>query len=232
MKSYWSLFVLLVVFSCLGCSDSPPQQKPVSDQVDSREIVVDPEQDKKQIHDCFYSYKRAILEDKGDEAFQCLDKRTRDYFAKMLQLVKTASRDEVEQLSLMDKMQVLIMRNNVPKSELLSMTGDELLIYAINHGMVGKNGTSNLEAGTIIVEGGFGKVEMVVRGKNSGLFYHFYKEDGQWKLDLTSSFPAAQAALNTVIQQSGQSENDFILNIIRMTSRTKQNDDIWEPISE
>ena len=232
MKSCLPLFVLLLVLPCLGCSDSPPQQKPISDQVDSRETVVDLEQDKKQIHDCFYSYKRAILEDKGDEAFQCLDKRTRDYYAKILQLVKTANRDEVEQLPLMDKMQILIMRNNVPKSELLSMTGDELLIYAINHGMVGKNGTSNLEAGPITVEGDFGKMEIVVREKNSGLTYHFYKEDGQWKLDLTSSFSMAKVAMNTVIQQSGQSENDFIFNMIRLTSRTKPNDDIWEPIGE
>jgi len=232
MKSCLPLFVLLVVLPCLGCSDSPPQQKPISDQVDSRETVVDPEQDKKQIHDCFYSYKRAILEDKGDKAFQCLDKRTRDYYAKILQLVKTANRDEVEQLSFLDKMQVLIMRNNIPKSELLSMTGDELLIYSINHGMVGKNGASNLEAGTITVEGEFGKMEIIVKQRNPGLVYHFYKEDGQWKLDLTSSFPMIQVGMKLLVKLSEQSENDFIMDVIREMPSKNPSNDIWEPIGK
>lgn len=194
--------------------------------------IVNIEREKQRIKDCFYKYKSSILNSDGNEAVQYLDQKTKDYYAQLLEWALTAKRTEVERLSVLDKMQVLIMRYRVPAEQLRNMTAEELLVYSIDKGMVGKNSVEKLETGMITVDGNFGKATILSDGKDTRMSYHFNKENGQWKMDLTSTFPVLRIAMDAAIKQSGQSEKEFIFMAIGSTSPKQPTDDIWNPIGK
>ena len=59
---------------------------------------------------CFSNYKRAILNDQGEEALKYIDANTLTYYEGILEKTKTADSIMVDKLPLMDKMMVLIVR--------------------------------------------------------------------------------------------------------------------------
>ncbi len=178
----------------------------------------------------FDNYKTAILNDQGEEAVKHVDSRTIKYYGDMLELVKHANEAEVNALSAVDKMMVLTVRHRTSKEDILSFDGKELLVYAIKSGMVGKNSVSENTIGEITIDKNFAKGQLISKGQKAPFYFHFYKEDDQWKIDLTSIFAVATATFENVIQQSGQEENEFIFSILEMVSGKKPGPEVWEPV--
>lgn len=178
----------------------------------------------------FDNYKSAILNDKGEQAINYVDSRTLKYYSDILETAKTADSLAVNQLGLMDKIMVLTLRHRTPKKELLAFDGKKLFTYAIKEGMVGKNSVMNVSIGNVEVDTNFAKGQLVTNGQQAPFYFHFNKEDGGWKIDLTSILPASETAFKSVIKQSGQSENDFLLNLLTMLTGNKPNNSIWKPV--
>ncbi len=186
--------------------------------------------DKELVLKSFDNYKNAILTDKGEIAADFVDSRTMNYYSIILDKVKTADSIEIESMGLLDKLSVLTMRHRVPKKDLLSFNGKSLFIYAIDNGMVGKNSVANAELGDVVTNGDFSKAEFVVSGQKTPFFFHFYREDKIWKIDITHIFSLGTAGFKKIIQESGESENDFLTNILEMLTGKKPKEDIWKPI--
>src|SRR5690606_46733 len=108
--------------------------------------------------------------------------------------------------------------------------GEGLLIYAIKEGMVGKNSVANNTIGDITIDENFAKGQLVVNGKEAPFYFHFYKEEDLWKIDLTSIFPIAETAFKKMQQDSGQEENEYLLTILEMLTGNKPGDEIWNKI--
>ena len=186
--------------------------------------------DKELVLESFQKYKNAILNDKGTLAANLLDSRTVNYYSTILDDVKTADSLEVDSMGIMDKMTVLIMRHSTPKNDLLKFDGKSLLIYAIDNGMVGKNSAVNAELGEVTTHDDFAKAEFLVNGQKTPFFFHFYREDNVWKIDLTHLFSLVSMSFKKMIQGSGENENDFILNLIEISTGKKPTENIWKPI--
>jgi hypothetical protein len=220
-----------LVFSCFlllsACAGSADRDKV---NADSTQSGIDDEMEAKAVVESFASYKSAILNDKGEVAVKYVDSRTISYYSKVLDLVKNADSSKVESLGLLDKLMVLIIRHKAPKEEILSFDGKGLLVYSINNGMIGKNGAANNSIGEVTVVDDFAKGQLVVSDKPTPLAFHFYKEDDQWKVDLTSAFPASEAAFQQMVDQSGQAENEYLLSLLEMTSGKKAGSEIWQPV--
>ena len=184
----------------------------------------------KLIRETFENYKSAILSDKGEEAFNYVDSRTLDYYTKIIDLVKKADKTEIEGLSLMDKMMVLSIRHRAPKEAIVSFDGKGLFVYAIEQGMVGKDSVMNNEIGEVSVQGDFAKGQLLVNKTASPLYFHFYKQDGNWKVDLSSIFPDANLALQQIIKDTGLSEEDYIFSSLETLTSKKPGEEIWEKI--
>lgn len=144
--------------------------------------------------------------------------------------IKHADSLEIEALTILDKMTVLIMRNKMPKEELLTMDGKKMFIYAVNNGMVGKGSVSNNSIGKVAVNGNFASGQFISKGRETEIYFHFYKEDGAWKVDLTSLFPISILALDKVIADSGKSENEFIIPLIEASTARKLDSSAWKPL--
>lgn len=186
--------------------------------------------DKELVLKSFENYKNAILTDKGKLASDFVDSRTINYYSTILDKVKTSDSLEVNSMGIIDKLTVLSMRHRTPKNDLLKFDGKDLFIYAIDNGMVGKNSVVNAELGDVITNGDFSKAEFVVNGQKTPFFFHFYREDKVWKMDLTHLFSLGTMSIKKMIEDSGENENDFIINILEVLTGKKPTENIWKPI--
>jgi hypothetical protein len=187
-------------------------------------------QEEKLIRQTFDGYKSAILNDKGDEAVKYVDSRTIKYYGHIIELVKNADSTQVSSLSVMDKLMVFSIRHRTSREEILSFDGKALLVYAIKSGMVGKNGVAKNTIGKVVIDHEFAQGQFIVNGQESPLYFHFYKETGQWKLDLTSIFAASSMAIKNMVENSGQNENEYIFSILEALTGKKPGKEIWEKI--
>ena len=179
----------------------------------------------------FDNYKTAILNDKGKEAIKYLDSRTINYYTKILELVKTADSVKIETLSILDKLMVLYIRHRASKEEILSFDGKSLLIYAIKNGMVGKNSVVDNSIGDVTINKDFAKGQFKTNGQETPIYLHFYKEEGEWKIDLTSGFIFSTMAFKKMADESGQPQNEYLFSLMEMITGNKPGHKIWEPIN-
>ena len=186
--------------------------------------------DQEQIVNCFNQYKASILTGKGDEAIIFFDSRTIKYYDEIIEQIKTADSIKVESLPLLDKFTVLSFRYRVQKEDVLKMDGRKLLIYAIDNGMVGKSKIAEDKIGEIKIDGDFATAKFVINEEISSMSIDFYKEEGQWKIDLTSIFLYSTIALREMLEKSGRSENDYLFSIIEALTGRKPSAEIWEPL--
>lgn len=106
-----------------------------------------------------------------------------------------------------------------------------MFIYAIDNGMVGKNSVINITLGNVTTNGDFSKAEVIVNGQKEPFFFHFYREENAWKIDITHLFPLGNMGLEKMIEDSGEEENNFIINILEVLTGKKPTENIWQPIT-
>ena len=116
------------------------------------------------------------------------------------------------------------------KNEIVEMKDADAFLFAIKNGMVGKNGVVDASIGQVIVDTTFAKGKLISAGKESSIYFNFYKEAGIWKLDLTALFLLSNQALKKMIEATGKSENDLLIEILESLTGKKVGSDIWKPI--
>lgn len=184
----------------------------------------------KLVKSCFDSYKTAILNDNGTDAVKFVDSRTIKYYSYILDQVKNTDSAGVDSLSIMDKLMVFMIRLKTSREEILSFNGQTLFAHAVNSGMVGKNSVANNAVGTIVIDKNFAKGQLIIQGKEQPLFFHFYKEEGQWKIDLTALFPMANTAFQNMADESGENTNDYLLSLLEILYGKKPGPRVWQPV--
>jgi hypothetical protein len=186
--------------------------------------------DHKEIESAFMNYRNAILNNSGHEAVKYIDTRTVTYYSQLLGKIRTADSLELEAGSILEKYMVLMLRHRTGKSQLLAFDGKKLLEFTIDEGMVGKTSIQNATPGKVQVEGNEGMLFSANSVNNRQPLMGARKEDGQWKLDLTSLFRITTQAFEQMARQSGKSENDFVLGLIQQISGRAPSADVWRPL--
>lgn len=186
--------------------------------------------EQKLIKTAFKNYKSAILNDKGEEAINYVDSRTIAYYSDILELVKNADSIQINSLSFLDKVMVFSIRHRVKKEDILSFDGKSLFIYAIKSGMIGKESILNSSIGEVKLLNDFGKGQFLLNEQETPLYFHFYKESGKWKIDLTSIFPFSNIAFKQLVAESGQNETDYIFSLLEILTGNKPGSEIWEKV--
>jgi hypothetical protein len=226
MKKTFIIAITVVVISTLFIfirlnDDFQSEKKKLAEVQNQKDLVTE----------AFNGYKSSILNDKGDDAVYYVDTNTIKYYEKVLELAKNADRKEMASLSLFDKFMVIIIRYRVTKEDIFSFDGKKLLIYAINNGMVGKDSVVDNSMGEVVlINENLAKGEMLVHGKKGYIYIYFHRENGAWKIDLTSIIDVAGIALKKTMEDSGQTEDDFIFSIIELSFGKKPDSNIWNPL--
>lgn len=196
---------------------------------DSSQNSADQKKEQKLVRTSFKNYKAAILKDDGEEAVKFIDSKTIKYYSDLLHKIINADSLQVNSLNVMDKFQILTIRFRTSKDHLISLDGKKLLAYTIDEGMTSKNVAGN-KLGDVIIDGNFAKGQLSVNGQTSEVFFNFYKEEGNWQLDLTSIFRLSAMVFNKMIKDSGQEENEFIFTLLETISGNRPSNEIWKPL--
>lgn len=184
--------------------------------------------DEESIKKNFEKYLSAMGNGKGEEAAGQVDSHTIQYYNHIAELARDADSLKVESLSLMDKIMVLLVRHRVPKEDLLKFDGKALFMYAIDNGMINKGSVVPLKLETVIVDKDTAKGQINFKEVDYPLYLNFYKEEGQWKYDLTSSFAIAMPALQKYVDELGEK---FLINMMLHADKQKIPDPyIWRPV--
>lgn len=214
MKTILTLVSILLIFlsACSNPQHSESQQK-----------------EQEAVQQSFKNYKASILEDNGSQAIKFVDSKTITYYSELLDLILEADSAKVNALNIMDKFQVLTVRARIETEKLRSFDGKQLLEHTIDQGMTSKS-VAGIAIENIIVDGNFAKGQLLTNGKSAPFYFHFYKEEGNWKIDLTSIFKISMTAFNQMIKESGQEENEFIFTLLESVSGRRPDNAIWQPI--
>ncbi len=186
--------------------------------------------EEKLVRKSFENYKNTILNDNGEEAVKYVDSRTINYYNEILKLVRTADSTTIETLSILDKLMVFSVRHRTSKEDIASFEGRSLFIYAIKSGMVGKNSVSNNSIGDVETDEDFAKGQLVVKDQKTPFYFHFYKEKGQWKIDLTSLFPITTMTFQKMADESELNQNEYLFSLLEMITGKKPDQEIWKPV--
>ncbi len=186
--------------------------------------------EKDQVKKTFDHYKSAILNDEAEAALKTIDLKTRNYYTDILKTVKTADSTQIASRSLVDKITVLGIRARANKEEILKMQGTDAFLFAIRNGMVGKNSVSNNSVGEITIDKNFAKGELVVQGNKTPVFFHFYKEEDGWKLNLTELFALSNMALKNMLKDSELPEDQAILQLVGVAAGKELTTEIFKPL--
>lgn len=174
------------------------------------------------------SYNDFLSKANGAEAVKYVDSHTIQYYNAIAELSRDADSLKIESLPLLDKIMVLITRHRVPKEQLLKFDGRELFIYSIENMMVDTKSSPVLKLGTVTIDNDSAKAQLLFKDAEYPLYLNFYKEQGQWKYDLTSSFAIALPALKKYVDE--MNEKLVINMMLNADPQHKPSPYIWRPI--
>ncbi|MFM2360004.1 MAG: hypothetical protein RLY16_1997 [Bacteroidota bacterium] len=182
------------------------------------------------VKDAFNQYKQAILADEGENAANFVDIKTIQYYDSILIAIRNADSVQINQMPIMDKLMVLIVRHRANREAILNFNGRKLFVYAVEKGMVGKSSVAANSIGKVTLNKNQATGQLLVNGTETPVNFMFYKEEGVWKVNLTSIFPMGSMALKQMIDESGEDENAYILKLLGMITGNEPSKDIWKPL--
>lgn len=177
----------------------------------------------------FDRYKSAILSSDADAALQLIDSNTKNYYKEILKVILYADETQSKTMPPLAKIALIQGRHQIPLDTLKQMTVKSYFSYAIKQGWIGKQSVADIELTDISVNQNIATSKLSKNGKTAPFGFTFHKEDGTWKIDLTSILPASDKAVKQVIQQSGKNENAYIFGIIEKLSGKKVQESVWTP---
>jgi hypothetical protein len=206
-----SLSVLLLVL----CLAAPAAAEPVDD-----------------VKESFLTYKTAILEADGAAAANVVTQNSHEYFRGLAEQALTLDRAGLHEIHLTDRLYAMLLRHNLDRTRLQQMSGGQVVSYAVDHGWIGRNGASQLRLGHYEVEGDHASGTILRSdGLKSSFKMEFVREDGRWLLDLVALMKLTRTAFEFAVQQSGLSEDEFVLLMLEQGTGRKPGPEIWNPPS-
>lgn len=177
----------------------------------------------------FSAYRSAILSGRGDEAAALLSRSTYDYYDDMRQLALFGQASSVQSQSLVNQLQILMLRLRDPPDKLGSLSPEALIAHSVDKGWIGKNSVLKIQPGKVLSEADVAVLYVNVDGKDAGPAFRFNRESGAWRLDLVPTTQATNAALQSTAKQQGMTESEFMLVLMESVLGRKVGDEAWLP---
>lgn len=186
--------------------------------------------DEEGIRESFFTYKNSILTQNGIEAVKQVNSSTIEYYGEMKDIALVGTEEKVRNLSTLNKLMVLMIRHLIEPSLLSEMTAEDVFVWGVDEGLIGEDAVGS-SLGDITIADNVAIARYIQNGQVTVLNWQFEKEDGAWRLDLTSILKLAAPAFKEAIKSSGMSEDEFIFMALETASGRKVSDDIWKPVA-
>lgn len=182
------------------------------------------------VKDSFLNYQAALLTGDGEKAANAVTQGSRDYYRAYADQALTLDRQGLKQLHVADRVTVMLLRHSLDRQQLESMTGGEIIAYAVEQGWIDKESTARIRLGDYAVQGDFASAALLGKdGAASPFKLEFLMEDGQWRLDLAEMLKIARFGIDYAVRQSGMSEEEFVFFVLEYSSGRKPGPEIWSP---
>ncbi len=237
----YSVCIMLgMSFAALGCTESNKDtselEKNVSGDVSNSlgtnwrdNTNSNPVGEEEAVQAAWDEFKEASLSGKGSLAAGRVTTATHERYDQYRLLALSGSKDELETHVLMTRITVLGIRLRTPADELRTMTGRDLFAHAVDQGWIGKNSATDEGIESIVITGDHARANITKNGQPTGLYLHFIKEDGIWRLDMLQIMKVAIAAFDQMFDESGMTEDVFIQRVLETTTGLVVTDDLWVP---
>jgi hypothetical protein len=180
------------------------------------------------VKSAFKAYQQALLKKDGARAAAVVDRGTIDYYQRVRDLAVGGKAADVKKLPLLDKLMVVRMRHQVPPAQLKAMDGKAALAFGVDQGWIGDN-VAKVTAGPVDITDNRASLTFVVGGKPTPVKLGLVREAGAWRIDLVSLFQLSGAAFKQRQQESGKSEDDFVVGLVEELSGKPVPAKIWNP---
>ncbi|GAB4361146.1 MAG: hypothetical protein Kow00114_15410 [Kiloniellaceae bacterium] len=182
------------------------------------------------VKESFLAYKTAILASDGEAAAALVTQESRDYYRKLADQALTLDRAGLHEIHLSDRLNAMLLRHSLEREQLESMSGGEVVSYAVDQGWIGREGADQLQLGNFQVDGDHASGTILrPDGAASPFKMEFVKEEGRWLLDLVALMKLTRAAFEYSVQQTGLSEDEFVVLMLEYGTGRKPGPDIWSP---
>ena len=172
------------------------------------------------IQNTFSQYRSALLKGDGAKAAELVDTRTIRFYSEILTYALEMPHQKLRQLDYLSKFMVLRIRHEFQKAQLEKMSGLDLFKLGVEKGWISSSSVANIDRLARINVDLNKASASVPKFPNTPALY-FLKESGQWKLALWQSFEIANIAMKSVVEKSGLTEEEFIIQSINMISSKK-----------
>lgn len=161
----------------------------------------------------------------GAAAARLVSRETRAHYARLARLAVSAPEAQVRAAPLMERLMILMYRHRVPAADLRGLAGDAAFAYTIDEGWVSGDADGGPDVSQVPV---YGKDDHAVLGDGEAAVY-FIREDGAWRWDMMPTVRAASATLAPP-PDSGMTEDEFVMFVLKYSSGRDPSPDIWRPL--
>lgn len=199
--------IALVAVGGCGSSDAPTATTASPSASSSASPSAD---ETESVRLAFARYKDAVLAADGAAAAAALADTTASFYDKARNDALTATQPELAALPPVERLTVLIMRGSLTPEVLRSSSPEELLVAAVDAGLIGEESVKNLEIGEVTVSGETATAPAVVRGRSSPVDFAFVREQGEWRFDLLPLLEVGRTGLEEAAQQQGVTVDQLV----------------------
>lgn len=187
-----------------------------------------PKDDVAAINKCYDDYFAALKAGEGEKAADLVDSNTLAHFDRMLQLARSADSATVSGLDVMDKLTVLSMRSQVPVEELRDLDAKGALARSASQGMMASDGPDGLSLGTVTVTGDEASAPLKMYGFPTPATFTFKREQGGWRIDLTTLFDMTRQALGKM-GSTNEATDQAVLELLKENLGEDPPAGVWHP---
>jgi hypothetical protein len=181
--------------------------------------------DDAEIRRVFASYRSAIERADGARAAALLDRDTIEFYDRMHKAALDMPGDEVRARPLVERLTIVAMRAGKSRAQLTAMSTRDVLAAAIVQGS-GTATVQGVEISDIVVDGDRASATPRKGGLALPLRFHFRRESGGWRFDLTQLLAGVDQMLKG--QLKGMSEDDLIRAYVASVGGAVD-ETMWEP---
>jgi hypothetical protein len=153
--------------------------------------------------EAFEEYKAAALAADGSAAVRRLADTADAFYDSARNSALTATDAALRQEPVSTQLTVLFMRGSLDAALLRAGTPEELVVAAVDAGLVGEAGLTKLVIEDVVVEGDTANAAVLVDGKKAPFRMTFLRQEGRWTLDLLPVIRLGDEGFRMVAQQQG-----------------------------
>lgn len=185
------------------------------------------------IRETFAAYHAALATRDGRRALALVDRGTVAWYDEARKLALHAPPERVRALPLTQRLQVLMLRHLLDYRSVSQMSGADVLRFLVEQGYAsGAPPGDRAGLAEFRIEGDRARAVLHVRERATPIVWGFRREDGRWKIDLTSVLPLAASTMAIVADRSGLTEDEFLLEVLERRTGRPATEAIWSPLGQ